>query len=72
MTTLRIRAVPVGAAIHLTRRALALGPRFTIASVHDLMADWWSGLETPEVGNKLPGDLAHPFTWALKILETAP
>lgn len=76
MTTIRIRAVPVGAAIHLTRRALALGPRFTYAGVLGLLGDWWdagaAGWDALDREGRLVPDTTHPFTWALSILESQP
>ena len=69
MTTIRVRAVPVGAALQLTRRTLELGPRFTFAGALELLAEWW------ELG-QLPAECAgrdcqHPFTFALETLEIA-
>jgi hypothetical protein len=78
VTTLRVRAVPVGAALQLTRRALALGPeRFTSAGVLAIMAEWWeygrAGAGTlGDVFGQPGGDYDHPFTFALRILETSP
>jgi len=71
VTTIRVRATPVGAALQLTRRALALGPaRFTQRSVLELLADWWSLGELPaECAGR---DCQHPFTFALDSLETSP
>jgi len=49
-----VRAIPLGAALQLSRRALALGPdRFTHRRVLEIL-----------VGSD------HPFTFALRILET--
>lgn len=67
MTTIRVRAIPVGAALQLTRRALELGPHFTYAGALELLAEWW----TRPWPAGLDGDLAHPFTFALSILETS-
>jgi len=75
-TTLRIRAIPYGAALQLTRRALALGPdRFTHRGVLELMAQWWeAGAAGWDATNRLGILVAagHPFTFALRILETLP
>jgi len=74
VTTIRVRAVPVGKALQLTRRALAIGPRFTYAGALDLMGDWWeqdADWRRPANPELFPDD-AHPFTFALRILETSP
>lgn len=69
LTSLRIRAVPVGAAIALTRRALAVGgDRFTLPAVLEHMGRWWE-LDRVPIPDTVP-ELSHPFTFALKILET--
>lgn len=73
MTTIRVRAIPVGAAIRLTRRALAIGPRVTLPAIHGLMAEWWSVSDyCGDNCGSWTGDYSHPFTSALRTLENAP
>ena len=70
MTTFRVRATPLGAALQVSRRLFALGPRLTVPAVHQLMADWWM---IDHMAGVEPGqDAGHPFTYALRILETPP
>lgn len=65
VTSFRVRAIPVGAALQLSRRALALGPdRFTHRNVLELLAEWWRVGPLPFPGGE------HPFTFALAILES--
>jgi len=75
MTTIRVRAIPVGAALQLTRRTLELGPRFTFAGALELMADWWeagaAGWDAADRAGRILAGSDHPYTFALRILETA-
>jgi len=68
VTTFRVRAIPFGAAVQLTRRALALGPdRFTHRRVLEPLADWWKLGELPLSCAGHP--CQHPFTFVLDSLE---
>lgn len=72
VTRFQVRTTPVGEAIQLSRRLFQLGPRVTVPAVHQLMADWWNGAGSRAVETAPPEvDYSHPFTFALRILETS-
>jgi hypothetical protein len=69
-TRFQVRAIPVGLAIQLSRRLLALDHRVTVRSIHELVARWW---EYGAAGwDALTRDgivRPHPLDFAIEELE---